>query len=87
MAHRQSLFVYWLLTSPPKTIGKLKDGEYRRASSTSEIGEDTEKPKGEEPRFLGGARKLSEMGPDGADEALPLCSTKPVVTDKNPRNG
>ncbi|KAK8100577.1 uncharacterized protein PG998_008025 [Apiospora kogelbergensis] len=72
MLHRQSLFAYWLFTSPPTTMSKPKDGEYRRASSTSEVGVDTEEPRGEEPRFLGRDRTLSKMGPEGDVEALGL---------------
>ncbi|KAK8136672.1 hypothetical protein PG984_004612 [Apiospora sp. TS-2023a] len=66
-----------LFTSPPANIGKSKNGEYRRASSTSEVGDDTEKPReeeegeGEEARFLGGARQdYRKWGLMGDVEAL-----------------
>ncbi|KAK7953600.1 hypothetical protein PG996_014492 [Apiospora saccharicola] len=64
-----------LFTSPPANIGKSKDGEYRRASSTSEVGDDTEKPREEEEeeeaRFLGGARQdYRKWGLMGDVEAL-----------------
>ncbi|KAK7935400.1 hypothetical protein PG985_000895 [Apiospora marii] len=62
-----------LFTSPPATIGKSRDGEYRRASSTSEVGDDTEKPReeDEEARFLGGARQdYRKWGLMGDVEAL-----------------
>jgi hypothetical protein len=36
------------------------------------VGVETEEPRGEEPRFLGGAGELSKLGPEGDVEALRL---------------